>query len=177
MAVRRSLIRRIAIEQLSQNKVVKAPVPVARIAKSLGLRILKTDGDDEISGFLLQDHSAGRCAIGVNKDHASTRQRFTIAHEIGHFLLHDADTVHVDRGYTARFRNEKSSEGTDVAEQEANLFAAELLMPAEFLENALASLSSVDVEDESLIKQLAEEYRVSRLAMTIRFSNLGFINM
>ena len=47
--------------------------------------------------------------IGVNKDQAQVRQRFTIAHELGHLKLHEHKQVHVDREFRVRFRSGATS--------------------------------------------------------------------
>src|ERR1700676_3850839 len=71
--------------------------------------------------------------------------------------LHDHEQLHVDRAFpTVRLRNDVSSQGVDDAEKEANLFAAEILMPERFLQHDLAGRSSLDLYDEDFIPQLAE---------------------
>ncbi|USK87293.1 ImmA/IrrE family metallo-endopeptidase [Peribacillus asahii] len=52
--------------------------------------------------------------ISVNKNHSRQRQRFTIAHELGHFLLHKGTAIHVDRNFRVNFRNGASSQATDL---------------------------------------------------------------
>ena len=139
------------------------------------------EADDDLSGFLLQD--GGNAIIGVNANHHDNRQRFTIAHEIGHFVLHAREKLHVDRRDRAlqlKHRDELSSAGIIVEEKEANLFAAELLMPARFLEKDVAELEPTDLLDEgssSALSQLAERYGVSQQALTFRLANLGYIEI
>jgi len=74
-------------------------------------------------------------------------------------------------------RDERSSEGTDEHEIEANIFAAELLMPAAFLERDLEQLDPADLLDEDGLISLAAAYRVSPQALTFRLANLGYIRM
>ncbi len=123
-------IQRLADGLLDEGGVAKAPVPVERLARLKGCRVVKYDIKD-ISGVLFR--SADDVLIGVNSKHPPQRQRFTIAHELGHFLLHDGEAVHYDKDYRVSLRSDLSSAGTDIEEIEANFFAASLLMPDRFL--------------------------------------------
>lgn len=68
-----------------------------------------------------------------------------MGHELGHYLLHDRDGIHVDRRFAIKLRNPKSSEGTDDEEKEANLFAAELLMPKQMVQNTISTVDGLDL--------------------------------
>jgi Zn-dependent peptidase ImmA (M78 family) len=156
---------------------IKPPIDVHKLADELGIDIKFEDADDDLSGFIIRGKGLARPVIGVNSLHSPTRQRFTIAHEIGHFLLHKAEQIHVDRitaGLHVKKRDGLSSEGTDVDEREANLFAAELLMPKKYLEKDISS-GGFSLLDEEALDQLAEKYLVSTQALTFRLSYLGFI--
>lgn len=182
MPVRRKHIRLLVDDLLQKCRVQFPPVPVESIARSLGAEVRYQPGDDDLSGFLLRDHKQQEAVIGVNSSHHLNRQRFTIAHEIGHFLLHEWEGVHVDandRGFQIKRRDEKSSTGTDIDEQEANLFAAELLMPAKFLEDDMVKVKKIDLLSDDLgsFAELAEKYGVSTQALTFRLSNLGYIRL
>jgi Zn-dependent peptidase ImmA (M78 family) len=72
-------------------------------------------------------------------------------------------------------RNDISSQGTDIAEREANFFAASLLMPKDFIEKDLEAEESIDFLDDKLIHDLARKYGVSTQALVNRLKNLGFI--
>jgi len=73
---------------LDDNGVTMPPVPVDRIAESLGAIISfePFEGKDDLSGILYRDGK--NKIIGINSAHAQNRQRFSIAHEIGHLRLH-----------------------------------------------------------------------------------------
>lgn len=177
MTIRRKLIQSQAQSLLAKFNVKHVPVPVEKIAKGLGAIVQRIPADDSLSGFIYHERSSETTVIGVNANHPSTRQHFTLGHELGHFVLHNMEDVHVDRGFSVRLRNAASSEGTDVEEKEANLFAAELLMPARFLEKDVASVGVVDLEDESVISKLAAKYGVSTQAMTFRLAYLNYIRL
>ena len=173
MAIRRRRIESLVQGLLATHKIKEAPVPVEKIAKAQGARIFYQSLDNDMSGFLYRDKA--QAVIGVNTHHAPVRQNFTTAHELGHLLLHDQEQLHVDHGFRVRLRDDMSSQGTDEAEREANLFAASLLMPKEFIEADLASEDYFDLLDDGFLQNLARKYGVSAQALVNRLKNLGYI--
>lgn len=172
MAVRRHLVRRLVGELLQNNGITGPPVPIDRIVNFCGARIAKAPNQEGLSGFLVREDQ-NSAVIGVNKSHTKARQRFTIAHELGHLALHAAERVHVDRSAVVFLRSPSSSKGVDPSEVEANLFAAELLMPRHFLEKDINPDQGVDLlDDEDFVKDLASRYEVSAQAMAIRLANV-----
>jgi len=168
-----------ANELLEEAKISVPPVSVARIAGLLGVSILREPLAGTLSGMLVGD---GKCwVIGVNSLHSATRQRFTVAHELGHLVLHREElstrAPHIDeqKNLSVLFRNPDSALGISQSEVEANRFAAELLMPTSLLVNDMTSeLVSLIDDEEQLIEQLARRYRVSAQAMAIRLNQLKF---
>jgi Zn-dependent peptidase ImmA (M78 family) len=178
MLVRRKLIRERALDLLRRFSITKAPVPVDKIAERLGARIVEQSAPDELSGFVLRDPSKNLVVIGVNAEHHNNRKRFTIGHEVGHYLLHEGERLHIDKrwsGHRIKLRDGKSSTGTNIDEMEANLFAAELLMPVPFLDIDLGKLATQNLSDDEKILKLAEKYEVSEQALTLRLQYLGCI--
>lgn len=173
MAARFALARRRAVDLLRSGKVVEAPVPVELLARLVGATIRYEPFAGELSG-MAQRLPSGASVIGVNSLHADTRRRFTIAHEIGHLLLHTDEDFHIDEKFPVKLRDEVSSMAIDDHEMEANQFAAELLMPIQFLANDLKQMP-VDIESDELIGKLALRYHVSLQAMTIRLSTPGLL--
>lgn len=172
MAHRWTRIRKEAKELLSRFEIQEPPVPVQRLARGCGARIVSVPGKDgDIDGFLYRD--GDEVVIGVNRDRAAVRRRFTIAHELGHLRLHEQGQVHVDRGFRVRLRSGVSSEGTDWEEMEANRFAAELLMPVDFLRDDLKG-QEFDLADDNELRLLARRYGVSTQALAIRLNGLGY---
>ena len=170
---RRRLIQTAVTDLLQKGNINEAPIDVERIARNLNIAVKRTPSEDDISGFLLR-HPGGQAIIGVNTLHHPNRQRFTIAHEIGHFVLHQQEEVHVDRS-VVKLRDRASSKGEDPEEVEANGFAAELLMPADLLSGDLARLTFTDLLDDRGMQQLAKRYQVSVQAMTNRLVSLGYL--
>lgn len=150
------------------------PVPVDKVARSLGARVRYSPLDEELSGFIfIKD---GVPIIGVNSLHHPNRQRFTVAHEIAHLQLHRefiTTAVHVDKQFAESVlkRDTSSATGTELLEVEANQFAAALLMPGDILDELLEE-SPIDIEDESAIEEWAKEFVVSKAALQYRIRNL-----
>src|ERR1700730_11291352 len=121
-------------EILTQFGVRAPPVPVDRIAKGLGAQLRFSPLDEELSGMIYISEDTP--IIGINSLHHPNRQRFSIAHEIAHLVLHPhllSGKVHVDKEFRVQFvtlnRDGTSALGTEKIEVDANQFAAELLMP------------------------------------------------
>ena len=161
-----------ARQLLDELRIHTAPVPVVKIARRQATIARESLGDD-VSGMLIPTKDGP--VIVVNSDHSPTRQRFTIAHELGHLILHNYTTPHADRRYKVRFRDATSSEGTDVEEIEANQFAAALLMPKNLLIKKLIDIGfehDPDEEDAEQLAEVAKAFNVSRQALSIRLSSL-----
>lgn len=174
MAARKTLARRKARELLAEAKVKLAPVPVEQLALFRGADVHYEPFPGELSGMVHRQPN-GRAVIGVNAVHSPTRQRFTIAHELGHLVLHKDEQFHVDENSPIGFRSPLSSQAVDSAEIEANQFAAELLMPVSLLNAEIAKIPS-NISTEEAIAMLAEAFGVSEQAMTFRLSGLGILS-
>lgn len=162
---------------LEKHGVDEAPVPVEVIARREGLQIISSPFGGDVSGALLR--SGDVAGIAVNASQSPVRRRFTIAHELAHYLLdHRPDEDHIDWEFTVLRRDELTSRGTDMREIEANAFAANLLMPKDFLQADLLPFLNrngvLDLNDKDRLL-LAKKYSVSEIAMTYRLVNLGFV--
>jgi Zn-dependent peptidase ImmA (M78 family) len=155
--------------------ITKPPVPVEKIARGLGAHIRFSPLDDEISGMIYIKSDVP--IIGVNSLHRPNRQRFTIAHEIGHLVLHRelmTREVHIDKQFNVLRRDNNSTTGIERVEKEANQFAAELTMPLDFLRRAIGD-HVIDIDDAEFIKALAQQFKMSEDAMKIRMVNLFLV--
>lgn len=142
----------------------KAPVDLEGMAHALGLQVKVNDTlESNISGSLNRKQNlAGQpCySIELNGAHSERRRRFTLAHEIAHYLLHRdlmADDVVDDKFYR--------SELSDPLEWEANKYAADLLMPA----NLVTFFWQAGVKD---LKILCKIFNASEKAVEIRLRQL-----
>lgn len=132
-------------------------IDISSIAKVLGLNVFSADLQDNIAGYIKYENNEKN--IYVNNTQPVTRQRFTVAHEIAHYILH-RDLL-VQEGGTPLFRGGNSNP----AEQQANRLAAALLMP----KNKVIELYR-NIKDINL---LAQRFWVSYDAMANRLSSLG----
>jgi Zn-dependent peptidase ImmA (M78 family) len=156
-------------ELLSKYKIKAPPVPVYDIAKGEGASIVVKHFNNEISGLLLR--TGDEAIIAVEKGQPQARKRFTVAHELGHLVLHQGKELHVDTKFRVNLRSPESSTAEDVEEIESNAFAAAVLMPEGFLQKDLSDFI-LDIDDAEQIQSLAKRYEVSAQAMTLRLVNL-----
>lgn len=166
-------IRRVAIDVLEIAGITEPPVSVEKIAACIGATIRYEPAESRLAGMAYRS-PAGVKVIGVNSAERRTRQRFTIAHEIGHLLLHQDDAVHLDEGYLVfGHREDVQRVEPDPKETQANIFASELLMPSHFLQRDFADLEGgFDLESDSAVRAFAQRYEVSIQTMTIRLSRV-----
>ncbi|MES1197319.1 MAG: ImmA/IrrE family metallo-endopeptidase [Pseudomonadota bacterium] len=172
MSIRRPRYTKINAEVdrlLALARVKRAPVPVEKVAELVGADVVYNNFNNEVSGVLIRKN--GKPLIGVASEQSKERQRFTIAHELGHFLLHEGEEVHVDKVFKVNFRSPMSSAAVDVEEIEANAFAASLLMPVTFLRSDLKGVL-FDIENDAQVELLAKKYGVSTQAMGYRLMNV-----
>nr|WP_246742849.1 ImmA/IrrE family metallo-endopeptidase [Rhodomicrobium vannielii] len=133
------------------------------MANDFGLSIFESDLANGVSGAIIRDETyktPSGFVIFVNSKEAYVRQRFTAAHEIGHFVLHkDKIGNGIEDNYLLR-----SSELSTATEREANKFAADILMPYDLIESYVA-------QGVSTVPALAKLFEVSEIAMAIRLGH------
>ncbi len=165
----------ITLEQIKAKYKEIIPVPIVQIAKDLGIKIIETDEFDKTQSGSITHHPEG-FVIYLNRKNSPKRKRFTIAHEIAHFLKHRAylNTVqeHIDDDkeafqYPTLNRLEDTHAMTDEDQQrecEANKIAAEILMPEGRFKEIWAESSNLD--------EVADRFDVSTSAASIRAKEL-----
>lgn len=148
------------------------PVDERRIAAARGLTVKEVSQDSDISCCLSGN------AIGVNVRHPTLRQRFAVAHALGHAILHEGD--HLDRDFRVNLRDARSPRATDSDERQADAFAHELLIPAatlkERLRPALVEFDVADDGDEE-VASLARAFGVSIQMVVVRLVGLGYLSL
>lgn len=130
------------------------PGPVAHLVRTLetrGLVLTQLPGVDAETIDAFSAALGGRPIIVLSRKGNPMRQRFSVAHELGHLLLHP-----------------EPAPGDSRHEREANVFAAELLMPGDEIIDRLPS--PVDITD---LKEIADGYGVSVAALAYRGKDLG----
>lgn len=148
------------VDELQKEGLHDFPLHVERVAEFLGLEVAEELMDSDVSGYL--EFKGGRWVAGINALHHRNRQRFTLAHEIAHFVLHRNERARfVDQTFARR------EGGGDAVESQADRFAAELLMPE-------AKVREMIGQGTTSLKELASHFHVSVLAMRFRVKNLGY---
>ena len=158
---------RSAEDLLSELRITNIPVSVEDICAREGFNISVLDFSEvekahagkKISGALILKN--GEKDIIVNQEDNRLRQRFTIAHELGHYYLHHIEAVDSEEHAIISFRGDRN-----VVEFEADRFAAELLMPSKQIDRLYKEL------DLPYISVLANKFDVSRAAMRYRLDTL-----
>ncbi len=138
-----------------------APVNLLGMAQALALQVnMDAVLSEDVSGSIRKAPNTDRYLIDVNVAHSPRRKRFTLAHEISHFLLHKdqiGDGIEDNALYRSRLGG--------FMETQANAMAAELLMPAKLLRTLWrAGFRS--------IHQLSDKFEVSEEALRIRLKQL-----
>lgn len=147
-----------AIGLLNGSGIFEPPVNPVDIARNInvGVRFVKFSGESEgVSGL----YDPSQDAILVNQDDAGVRQTFTIAHELGHKVLHEEWAK--SEAYKVLWRDLRR-QTKDRWEQEANAFAANLLMPRQM----------VDTYRKVPLSVLAKIFAVSEEVAGYRLKNL-----
>jgi Zn-dependent peptidase ImmA (M78 family) len=170
-------VTEVAYEVLYKADIAKAPVDLEKILNITGVTAEEADLGPDVSGLLAIHNGHGM--IAYSAEQSNQRQRFTIAHELGHFLLHkpdSEDTVFVDKDFIVKYRSNKAYTEIELRqEQEANAFAASLLMPKDLLFEELSKENIRSMSESALIDELARTFDVSVPAMTFRLSNLNVL--
>jgi hypothetical protein len=152
-------IRRQAARLLSMAGITREPVSLRDVISALNLELVYSTREPFCPEAALEP-LGDRYAIVLHGDGGERRRRFTIAHEIGHFMLHPPRAC--------RERGGLVGEAGRGEEREADAFAAELLMPEQLVRQAVA-------EQGADVSRLADRFQVSRAAMHTRLRRLELV--
>lgn len=137
------------------------PVKLGAIAERLGVKVLLSTLPRGISGEIRQEN--GEFVIRINRHEAKHRQRFTLAHELAHFLLHK-DRIIAEGGWSENVLL-RSGQPANI-EYEANRLASDLVIPSALLAEATAEYTGPITSE--IIDDLAKRFGVSTAAMEIK---------
>lgn len=145
---------------LAQARIAKPPVDVEECAQVAGIALVGYSKlNDAHSAMLMQTHE-GIVGILVNQDHTRPRQRFSVAHEIGHWVLQRQPVTHIIAPIAARGR------AYDSMERVCDYFAACLLMPRNWIRDRSEwGMTNAELE---------RAFQVSRPALIGRLRELGY---
>ena len=145
---------------------IPIPVPLEAIAQEVGIQKIKYEDAEDFDGALLCGSYKQSGIIIVNQNSIATRQRFTIGHELGHFLIQ----THIPNGDSFICSNIMGENGGSLhpREIEANHFAANLIMPSSHFTNDLINMGEPDLGE---LFGLSAKYEVSLEALLRNFVN------
>ena len=145
----------------------EVPVKLGAIAREFDLTVRLSTLKPGQSGMIAR--LGDSYIIKVNRHETRERQRFTLAHEIAHFLLHREIIDQSDSGIVDNVLYRSGA--PEEMEYEANRLAADLLMPNAKVNSELEALGALVSED--VIESLAQLFQVSKVAMEIRLTTMA----
>lgn len=166
----------LADEIVRQNPEISVPVPIEEIATKAGILDIQPLSSEAFEGMLIADAEKSHGVIFVNQDCRRPRQRFTIGHELGHFLLpwhrHMKDGALKFECITEDMqasRSGKSDARTDW-EVQANEFSSEILMPRLVFKKSMKRKDEPDLEH---VRDLSRLFETSMEATARRYVALS----
>jgi hypothetical protein len=150
----------LGIQKVIEQHQRSAPVDLLGLASALGVPVKAATLQPGKSGEIRPDGRGG-FIVRVNRHDSPGRQRFTVAHELAHFLLHQ-DLIGSGISDDALYRSNQS----DRVEAQANRLAADIIMPLRLVKDAIAVAEKLGAED--IAAQMAATFQVSLAAMSIR---------
>lgn len=172
-------------ELLEEFDLYKAPVDLQKLCGAIGVPVTYGTSFEKLYSGEISLDKHGNVDIWINSMDHPNRQRFSLAHELGH-LINDL-IPHIERHEEVKFEdpatNFKRSGAAVIEEYAANEFAASLLMPKKlvikegkkiikFLKN---KSSTEKVSKDEFIAKMSEKFEVSEQAMEIRLKVIGII--
>lgn len=159
-------------EIMRQNPQMPFPVPLEALAKASGIERIEDMTTEGFEGMLMTNPEKSWGAILVKSNGNRHRRRFTIGHELGHFLL----PWHRQTAFNCTAENIKETSGDAKAlrgqemEAEANAFASELLMPSVEFKQRLRRFGEPDIAQ---VAELSSLFDTSIEATARRFMHLS----
>lgn len=163
-----------ATEFCAENDIKSYPVNIVEICSRYGFKVFEEYLPTGVSGFVVvhkenfDKYDTNRLIV-VNLLDSARRRRFTIAHELAHFILHGENGevyAHRDAGQNGGIENE------------ANVFASNILMPKELIESALSHLEDEvwgEIPASVKVSYIANNFAVSLPAARVRLEQLGLL--
>ena len=150
----------------------KKAIDIEAIAREYGVVVRAVVIPDDIAGILNREEGAGT-SILVNECHSRERQRYTVAHQLGHYLCDPGVGIHIDtRTFWGRGSNESEME------RRANEFARGVLIPEGDIQREWQErVGDGDIVDREgdIVGDMASHFGVSVSVIVIRVIELGLI--
>ena len=148
-----------------EKYLCEIPVKLGSMAKELGVVVKRSPTIPRSVSGQIKRLETGIYEIKINKFESLVRQRFTLAHEISHFLLHRSE---IDRLGEIADNVLYRSGASETIEYEANRLAAQIIMPDSIISQKLGALGTNFTDTD--ICRLAKEFGVSKAVMEIRIA-------
>ena len=158
-----------------KHDIMQYPVKIVELCRAEGISVFEEYLPRDVSGFIViqeeefENYGTGRLIV-INLADSARRRRFTIAHELAHYILHRDESqpyyAHRDAGQNGGI------------EREANIFAGSILMPKHLVASALDDMSGTVFGDAlpfMKINHIAKEFAVSKDAAQVRLDQLSLL--
>lgn len=153
---------------IEHYRVTSFPIPIIEIMKDMGFNIYKHELENNLSGYIAINDEL-KSVIGtskivcVNEQDNVGHQRFTVAHELAHYLFDYKE----NEPYFNTYKTTENS--TNKSEIRANKFAANLLMPKNLFIDEYNNIKNRDI---NMLAYLADRFKVSSKAIEKRMEEL-----
>jgi len=153
--------REMARKVLKDYKLKSIPTDLKKIFDTLGFEHVELDDPEDVDGMIVKIGDKPSIVV-INVKKPLVRQRFTLAHELGHiFLNHDKRDIY--DAETAREQSDDISPSKPPKEIEADIFASELLVPFEHIKTHIDRINDIE--------WLSQTFQVSKTAMLLAVEN------
>lgn len=176
------------IKDYNSNQEINDQIPVNIVEKikeqNIELNELCYDLHDDVLGEIKKEN--GKYKINIQGYDFNYRRRFTMAHELGHYILHKdlLDDEGLDDGLSYETMYRKNAKISSNQETQANKYAIELLVPKQLIERIVFSLYKIpeihkifkengEPNNHNLIEYLSDKFQVSKIALTFRLKNIS----
>lgn len=157
------------IREIFREFGIKCYENITALATLIGFKVGESDNiDDYDDGFIYISEDKGKKVIGVNSNRSLKQKRFIVAHELGHYFLH------YNENNNSLFAFRENRKGKDFRENEADYFAACLLMPADIFSQKYISLkkSKMRYSEQEIIDELSDIFCVTNESVIRRIKEV-----
>ncbi len=156
-----------AARRILESVEFKMPLDIHGIAAAHGIEVEKQSLERAIVALMVTNASGALITINIKL--SPNQERFALAHALGHYLLHrDSQDVFIDRSSPSKDSDKNQTQ----QENEANEFAAELLMPEKIVRERFSKRRPYPYNEKTL-RPLASQLGISELALAVRLTKLG----
>ena len=167
-------VKQKALDYCKEKEIENYPVNIVHLCNLEKISVFEKYLPPEVSGFIVTDKKNvlnydSNKVIVVNLSDSARRRRFTIAHELAHYILHRNNEDEL-------FAHRNVGNNSNI-EIEANIFASMILMPENLIEKSLDNLIELQGYADSFekVNWISSQFAVSPAAAEVRLSQLGLI--